>query len=149
MSEEEQENGSKRGFVVSDRRGRSDEEEPRADEASSSTPEGEGPPASASKPHPGSGDPALDSRTLPRIDFPSFMHSIAISALYHLGLVADRETGKPVTPNLDLARENIDILEMLQEKTRGNLEPEEAQVLEDLLYELRMRFVESKRSSEK
>ncbi len=60
--------------------------------------------------------------------------------------MAERESGKPATPNWELARQNIDILEMLQEKTRGNLDPEETRLLESLLFDLRMRFVETKRS---
>ena len=71
------------------------------------------------------------------------MLSLGTSALYHLGVVGDPETGaKAPAPNLPLARQTIDTLEMLQEKTRGNLDAEEAQLLEGLLYELRMRFVE-------
>ena len=51
-----------------------------------------------------------------------------------------QETGKP---DLLLARQNIDLLELMQEKTRGNLSAQERQMLEQLLYELRMRYVEA------
>ena len=69
--------------------------------------------------------------------------SLGTSALYHLGVVGDPETGaKAPAPNLPLAQQTIDIVEMLKVKTQGNLEAEETQLLEGLLYELRMRFVE-------
>jgi hypothetical protein len=63
-----------------------------------------------------------------------------------MGLVGDPETGAPSgEKNLPFARQTIDTLEMLQAKTRGNLEADEAQLLESLLYDLRMRFVEASR----
>ncbi len=81
---------------------------------------------------------------LPRIDFATFALSLSTSALYHLGLVEDPQTGQRAEPNLAMASQTIDTLEMLQEKTRGNLDDQEAQLLESLLYELRMRFVEAR-----
>jgi len=78
---------------------------------------------------------------LPQIDFSTFVLSLSTSAFYHLGLVPDPETGKPAEPNLALARQTIDTLEVLQVKTRGNLDAQEAHLLESLLYELRLRFV--------
>jgi len=81
---------------------------------------------------------------LPRVDFSTFVLSLGTSALYHLGVVAHPETGgKLEIPELVLARNTIDTLEMLEEKTRGNLEEQERELLESLLYELRMRFVEA------
>lgn len=74
---------------------------------------------------------------------PSF--SPSTSALFHLGLIADTQSGKPGERNLPLARQTIDILEILEIKTRGNLDPEEAKLLESLLFEIRMRFVEANR----
>ena len=81
---------------------------------------------------------------LPRVDFSSFCLSLATSALYHLGVVGDPETGNPVEEkNLPLAQQSIDALDMLQLKTQGNLDAEEKQLLDGLLYELRVRFVEA------
>jgi hypothetical protein len=81
---------------------------------------------------------------LPPVDFSSFCLSLATSALYHLGVVGDPETGDPVEEkNLTLAQQTIDALGMLQAKTQGNLDAEESQLLEGLLYELRVRFVEA------
>jgi hypothetical protein len=80
---------------------------------------------------------------LPPVDFSSFALSLATSALYHLGLVADPSTGRPGQPDLPLARQTIDTLAMLDEKTRGNLSEEEKHLLASLLAELRLRFVEA------
>jgi len=83
---------------------------------------------------------------LPRVDFSTFVLSLGTSALYHLGVVAHPETGEKIEPpELGLARNTIDTLEMLEEKTRGNLADAERELLESLLYELRMRFVEAEK----
>jgi hypothetical protein len=80
---------------------------------------------------------------LPRVDFATFVLSLGTSALYHLGVIAHPETGRKLDPpELALARQTIDTLEMLEVKTRGNLDEPERQLVESLLYELRMRFVE-------
>ncbi len=79
----------------------------------------------------------------PPVDFPSFCLSLATSALYHMGVAPHPESGEAPEKNLPLARHTVDTLEMLQRKTRGNLDEEEARLLESLLYELRMRFVEA------
>ncbi|HEX2486789.1 MAG TPA: DUF1844 domain-containing protein [Myxococcota bacterium] len=129
-----------RGFVVVDKRGR--EEEP----PSESPPGGsraDAPEGGAQAGAPGSAP--RGERELPRPDFASLLISLGHSALYHLGLVADPQSGRRGEKNLALARETIDLVEMLEQKTRGNLTPEEAQLLEELLYDLRMRYVESAR----
>lgn len=95
---------------------------------------------------PGSEDarePELDA--LPKPDFSGFLLSLGTSALFHLGLVADPETGKAGALNLPVARHTIDTLELLEQKTRGNLSEEEATLLRNLLTELRMRFVATAR----
>ena len=86
----------------------------------------------------------VGSRDALPIDFSTFVISLGNAALYHLGLVPDPETGKPTAePNLVLVRQTIDTLEMLERKTRGNLDDDESHLLGSLLYELRMRFVEA------
>jgi len=81
---------------------------------------------------------------LPRVDFSTFVLSLGTSAYYHLGIVAHPETGEKVSPpELALARNTIDTLELLEVKTRGNLDAQERELLESLLYELRMHFVEA------
>lgn len=144
MSEQEKDEDAERGFVVIDRRGRSDEE---GDQGRAEAPPRAAPPpprtAAHTAPKPPSGPGKGPAHgPLPPLDFASFVHSIAISALHQLGLVADPETGQTPAPDLEMASQNIDILQMLQEKTRGNLDAEEGRLLESLLYELRMRFVE-------
>jgi hypothetical protein len=81
---------------------------------------------------------------MPALDFTSFVISLATTAAIHFGDLVDPATGTPPEPNLDGAAQMIDILSLLEEKTRGNLTPEERQVLEQVLYELRLRFVEAK-----
>ena len=80
---------------------------------------------------------------LPSIDFSTLVLSLATSAMVHMGLVPETEGG-PVEKNLPLAHQTIDTLEMLQDKTRNNLSDEEAKLLQTLLYELRMSYVQAK-----
>jgi hypothetical protein len=84
---------------------------------------------------------------LPPLDFSTFVLSLATSALYHLRLAPDPESGALPELDLPLARQTIETLAMLQEKTRGNLDEEERKLLESLLYEVRMRFVEVGRAA--
>ncbi len=80
------------------------------------------------------------SDALPEIDFGTFVMSLASSVLVHLGEIAHPESAGSER-NLPLAKQTIDILGMLQEKTRGNLSNEEQQLLTNLLYDLRMKYV--------
>ena len=89
-----------------------------------------------------SGGSAGTGAELPQIDFSTFILSLSTSAFYQMGLVPGPDGTKAPEPNRVLARQTIDTLEMLQEKTRGNLDPQEMKLFENLLYELRMRFVE-------
>jgi len=84
-----------------------------------------------------------DRGGLPKIDFSTFVISLGSSALYHMGIGNDPGEGEAPERNLALARQTIDTLEMLQAKTRGNLGEQEAKLMDSLLYELRMRFVEA------
>ncbi len=74
------------------------------------------------------------------IDFYTFCLSLGSSAFVHLGDVPDPETGQPVT-NLVMARQSIEILSMLREKTKGNLLEHEEKLLDQLLVDLKLRFV--------
>lgn len=86
-------------------------------------------------------------RELPRVDFATFVLSLGTSALYELGVTGDPQGGEKVTePNLALARQTIDTLEMLQHKTRGNLDAQESELVEQVLYQLRMSFVEVRKT---
>jgi len=77
------------------------------------------------------------------LSFTTFVVSLASSAAIHFGDLPDPSTGQPAEVNLEGAAQMIDILALLEEKTRGNLTLEERQVLEQVLYELRLRFVEA------
>ncbi len=88
------------------------------------------------------------TRELPAIDLSTFVLSMSTSALYQLGLAPSPAGEQVEEPNLLLAQQTIDTLEMLRRKTRGNLDHEEEKLFDSLLYELRMRFVEaSKRAA--
>ena len=76
----------------------------------------------------------------PEINFASFVLSLSSSALYHFGEIPDPVTNK-MQRNLLMAKQTIDILGILKEKTAGNLSPEEDALLSNLLYDLRMRYV--------
>ena len=99
-------------------------------------------PQGASSGDEGAKESSTDPGALPGIDFSTFLLSLSTSALYHMGVVLHPESGEAAEPNPMLARQTIDTLEMLHEKTRGNLDDEEKKLFEGLLYELRMRFVE-------
>ena len=74
-----------------------------------------------------------------KIDFSSFIISLATTAMVHLGEVPVESGGQP--EDLDAASQMIDILGMLEKKTEGNLSPEESRLVHDILYELRMKFL--------
>ncbi|HEX5110087.1 MAG TPA: DUF1844 domain-containing protein [Vicinamibacterales bacterium] len=78
-----------------------------------------------------------------RITFVGFVVSLAHTAAVHFGDVADPVTGETAEVNLLAAQQMIEILALLEEKTRGNLTAEERQLLEQILYELRLRYVEA------
>src|SRR5688500_15315981 len=81
------------------------------------------------------------------VTFIAFVLSLAHTAAYHFGHVPDPVTRQSGTANLAAAQQIIDILSLLEEKTRGNLTAEERQLVEQLLYELRMRYVEVSKSA--
>ncbi len=82
---------------------------------------------------------------LPKVDFSTFVLSLGTTALYQLGAVPDPATGQTVEPDPLVAQQTIDTLELTRDKTRGNLDEEERKLIDSLLYELRMRFVETGR----
>lgn len=121
MSEEE------RGFVIRDKRGRSEPEASSSQSSKASTTEAV---SSMESSHPPS----------PPLSFSSFVFSLGTSSLMLMGESLDPQ--QPATPmNLPQAKEIIDILSMLEEKTKSNLSSDEASVLGDMLYTLRMKYV--------
>lgn len=81
------------------------------------------------------------------ISFSTFIYTLARNAAVHFGELPDPLTNERRPPDFDAVAHVIDLLAMLEEKTRGNLTAEERQFLEGLLYDLRMRFVEKKGES--
>ncbi|MEW6374673.1 MAG: DUF1844 domain-containing protein [Thermodesulfobacteriota bacterium] len=79
---------------------------------------------------------------LPEINFSSLIFSLSTSVLIQLGEVQDPNTQQPAK-NLPLAKQTIDLIGMLQEKTKGNLTSDEEKLLENILYDLRLRYVKA------
>jgi hypothetical protein len=77
------------------------------------------------------------------VTFLGFILSLAHTAAVHFGDVPDPVSGQTIPANLPAAQQMIDILSLLEEKTRGNLTAEERQFLDQILYELRLRYVEA------
>jgi hypothetical protein len=88
---------------------------------------------------------ADEKKDSPQIDFYTFLLSLGSSAFIHLGDAPHPEAGN-AQENLDLAKQTIDILGMLEQKTKGNLTPEEERFLESLLVDLRLRYVQKTRT---
>jgi hypothetical protein len=79
------------------------------------------------------------------ISFPAFVLSLAHTAAVHFGDIPDPVSGQTAEANLPAARQMIDILSLIETKTRGNLTAEERQLMDQILYELRLRFVEAEK----
>ena len=131
-----------KGFVIKDRRifATDDEDSRKEDPEEKASPE----PESEAGPEPG---PETKSREeedwippIPEITFATFVFSLSSSVLLHLGEMPDPTTNETEV-NLPLAKQTIDILAMLSNKTTGNLDEEEDNLLKNLLYELRMKYV--------
>ncbi len=84
--------------------------------------------------------PPKERTTLPPVDFGSFILSLSTTAFIHLGEVAD-PTGKEKKVNLEAAKQMVDIIQMLKEKTEGNLTQEESALIDNLLYELKLKYM--------
>ncbi len=127
-----------KGFVVKDRRAFSQDEPPPAEDKKAS----EAQPAAQDEPVSDSASRQAES-PLPQINFPTFIASLNASALVHLGVIEDPVTGK-AEKNLPMAKQTIDILSMLQQKTTGNLTADEDSMLKSILYDLRIMYVREK-----
>lgn len=137
---EQREKGQGRGFKVEDRRRFSPETgEPRevTEEAEVSDGLGE----TAAKVEPGEKEGAAGG-PLPEISFSTFVISLSTQALMHLGEIPNPLSGK-VESDIPVAKQTIDIIGVLREKTRGNLDQGEERLMDDVLYDLRMRYVEA------
>jgi hypothetical protein len=126
-----------KGFTVQDRRRFSPEGEARQgtpEEKQQATPSA--PPGEEKSADPGE----RAQETLPEINFSTFVISLSTQALMHLGEIANPLTGKSET-DVPVAKQMIDILGMLKDKTRGNLNASEDRLMEDILFDLRMKYV--------
>lgn len=148
------ERGQERGFKVADRRRFSETGEARdsADAPAAESGATEAAPSQESLQHPAAAQAApagasMSSSAPPaEIDFSTFVIGLSAQALAHLGEIPDPlQQGLQV--DLEAARQVIDILGLLREKTRGNLDSAEAPLLERVLYDLRMKYVERVRGS--
>lgn len=126
----------RRGFQVKDRRRFSESGEARPD-APAEEPE---PPATTAEPGPGKGAPLREAPDEP-VTFSTFVLGLSTQALLHLGEIPNPLT-RGVERDLPAAKQVIDILGILRDKTRNNLEPGEESLLDSVLYDLRMRYVE-------
>ena len=124
-------------FVIRDKRSFTTEGEVKTEGA---MPGGETPAEEKGQEQQGASE-TTDEMPLPEINFSSFVLSLSSSALLHFGQIPDPLT-KKTERNLPMAKQTIDILGILKEKTKNNLTNDEEQLLDGLLYDLRMRFVE-------
>ncbi len=83
------------------------------------------------------------------ISFSGFILSLAHTAAVHFGDIADPTTGEPAEPNLEAAGQMIEVIALLQEKTKGNLIEPEERLVDDLLYELRLRYVQAQQGGKR
>jgi hypothetical protein len=90
------------------------------------------------------GEASEGVKSLPPITFGTFVLSLSASALVLLGEGPSPEDGKPAPPHPPLAQQTIAIREMLYEQTRGNLDDDETHLLEAILHDLRMRYVQAR-----
>ncbi len=133
-----------KGFVVKDRRAFTPEAEPSPEAKPEKKPE-EKPKGDPRKPAEPAGTEAPKPRPpLPEINFPTFVASLNASALVHLGAIEDPVSGQR-EKDLPMAKQTIDILSLLQQKTAGNLTPDEDSLLKSILYDLRMLYVRERK----
>jgi len=139
---DEEKRDANKGFVIKDRRlfdesGAARKEE----EVTEKKKKTEESPDEGLKTSPAENDsPETEDAPLPEIDFAGFIFSLSTTAMYHFGDFPDPVT-KKATRNLAAAKQTIDILSILKTKTEGNLDETEKQLLDGILYELRMRFI--------
>jgi Domain of unknown function (DUF1844) len=146
MAEEEEKKQGK-GFTVQDRRRFSETGESRDDTQSSTQVDADSTkPSEESLRTQGSTQAQAQESPLPEINFSTFVISLSTQALMHLGEIENPLTGK-VEPDVLVAKQMIDIIGMLREKTRGNLNAGEDRLIEDILFDLRMKYVEAVKKS--
>jgi hypothetical protein len=138
MAEKEEE----KGFVVKDRRRFTEEseaeekkEKPEPEDAATA---GE---QKSARPEEAPGEEEQARGPFPEVTLATFIFSLSSSALVHLGEIPEPETNRTEV-DLPIAKQIIDTLGMLQDKTKGNLDQDEERLLRSVLYDLRMRYVQ-------
>jgi hypothetical protein len=129
MADEKRNEKQEKSFVVRDRRFTAKKEEKVS-------------PEEEKKEMPPTEEIPKEETSLQEINFASFIFSLSTSALIQLGEIEDPFTKKEAK-NLPVAKQTIDLIGMLKEKTKGNLTPEEEKFLESVLFDLRMRYVKA------
>jgi len=138
-SEEGKQEG--KGFTVQDRRRFS----PETGEAREDSADSPNETAAAAKPSEAPAGPASEAHQeepLPEINFSTFVISLSTQALMHLGEITSPITGK-IDPDVPAAKQMIDMLGMIREKTSGNLNANEDRLTQEILFDLRMKYVEA------
>ena len=139
MADKEQE----KGFVIKDRRrfaeGTETEENEQGPQPEAASAEGEQ--RSASPEEVSDRQEEQARGPLPEVTLATFIFSLSSSALVHLGEIPEPETNRTLV-DLPIAKQIIDTLGMLQEKTKGNLDQDEEKLLKSVLYDLRMRYIQ-------
>lgn len=136
MAEKEEE----KGFVIKDKRRFAADEEtgkeaPPEEKAAKREEQRE------EKPRPEEAAEQPKRGPFPEVSMATFIFSLSSSALVHLGEIPEPETNRTQV-DLPMAKQIIDTLGMLQEKTKGNLDQDEDRLLKSVLYDLRMRYVQ-------
>jgi len=135
MEEEKQD----KSFVVKDKRifnESGEQRHPEQEKPEAESPVHEEPKA---KPSPGKA-PEEESQIQPEVNFLNFVLSLSTTVMFHFGDFPDPIT-REIKKNIPAAKQTIDILSMLKDKTNGNLDDQEKSLLEEILYELKMRYV--------
>jgi len=137
-----------KGFVVRDRRRFTEKGEPKEETGAETEVEAERPQDETRKAAEADAKAAAEKvaedsqeAPLPEINFSTFIFSLNTSALLHLGEIPDPASGKE-QKDLAMAKQTIDLIAMLEEKTKGNLTSEEENLVKHILYELRLRYVQ-------
>jgi hypothetical protein len=134
---------NEKGFVIKDKRAMNKKGNKEGDETGkpkTADPDGETQKKEAKE------TPSQESSEmpLPEINFPSLIFSLSSTALFHLGELPDPQTNEK-KKDLPLAKHTIDTIAMLKEKTAGNLTGDEEKFIENILTDLRLRYVKEKR----
>jgi hypothetical protein len=130
-----------KGFVIKDKRIFDESGEARPEDFKKEETAGD---RKSEEKSPGKDDQAATQEEyFPEVTFSSFVLSLSTTIMYHLGDFPDPET-KKANKNLAAAKQTIDLLSMIKNKTAGNLDTDEKALLEGILYELMIRYVKEK-----